>query len=164
MRPQELETQICLLFSFYASLKEIQGCYLLLCLLPPQKSECEWFYTPVNTLCIRNYLFAKGSASFQYQLGCFPNHLLKKNLIQAHFTEQLQETAHANPVPGNQTTLLAGQGLSKLLLLLFSHPWAREGGGRGYGITKGYSLLTRRCRVRRGCRKERWGEGAGVGK
>lgn len=41
MRPQELETQICLLFSFYASLIEIQGCYLLLCLLPPQKSERE---------------------------------------------------------------------------------------------------------------------------
>lgn len=164
MRPQELETQICLLFSFYASLIEIQGCYLLLCLLPPQKSECEWFYTSVNTLCIRNYLFVKGSASFQYQLGCFSNHLLKKISFR-HTSQNNSRRQHMlTPCQGNQTTLLAGQGLSKLLLLLFSHPWAREGGGRGYGITKGYSLLTRRCRVRRGCRKERWSEGAGVGK
>lgn len=99
----------------------------------------------------------------------------KINLTQACSTEWLQGL----PRPGDsmgwprarQTPLLAGPGAASwtqrvyqgascparlkllLLLLLFSHQRARGRGGRGYSIMKGYSLLKRRRRQRRGCRK-----------
>lgn len=116
-------------------------------------------------------MYLKGNASFQYHLGCFPKHLLKKkNLIQARSMEQLRglpgpgdsmcrtrarQSDHLVIWPGAQRACQGAHcpGRLKLLLLLFSHSWAKGRGGRGYSIMKGYSLLKRGRRPRRGCRK-----------
>lgn len=117
MRSRELKTHTQNQFAFFHFTLHVQKHKAVTYLTPVLTTSMEIRivndFIFLQTTCVPVIIYLKGNASFQYHLGWFPKHLLKKiSSRHAQLNNSVvcpgQETACADPGPDSQATLLAG--------------------------------------------------------